>query len=218
VPGDSEQSGGVSTSFVIAHEYGHHVAAFRSNAPFPALDYGPKRWASYERVCSRALDGRLAPGDEGRRYAANPGEAWAETYAHLVYPDVRWDYVRILEPDRGSLAAARADVLDPWTSGRTRSFAGRFAPGRDGATKRFTLRLSLDGALRVKLDGPRRAQYDLRLLSAGGTLARSRAAGSGDRVVLRAACRTRAGAEPLTLAVVRRSGSGPFTLRVGYAG
>ena len=32
----------------IAHEYGHHIAAFRDNPPFDALDYGPKYWASYE--------------------------------------------------------------------------------------------------------------------------------------------------------------------------
>jgi hypothetical protein len=218
VPGDSEASGGVTTSFVIAHEYGHHVAAFRSNAPFSALDFGPKRWASYERVCSRTLAGRLAPGDEGTGYAANPGEAWAETFAHLVYPGVEWDYTNLLRPTAGSLKAARADVLEPWTAPRTRTFAGRFDAGRAGATRRFTLKVSLDGALGVRLRGPRHAQYDVRLLSGRQTLARSRAAGSDDHVTLRAACRTSRGAEPLTLSVARRSGRGAFTLRARYAG
>ncbi|HEX6025917.1 MAG TPA: hypothetical protein VFZ00_28250, partial [Solirubrobacter sp.] len=67
-----------SVEYVIAHEYGHHIAAHRSNAPLSALDYGPKRWASYELVCVNAMRGRLAPGDEGEFYRHNPGEAWAE--------------------------------------------------------------------------------------------------------------------------------------------
>jgi hypothetical protein len=219
VPGDAESSsGGVTTSFVIAHEYGHHVAAYRSDAPFSALDFGPKRWASYERVCARTLAGRLAPGDEGAGYASNPGEGWAETYAHLVYPDVEWDYTKLLEPTAGSLKAARADVLDPWTGGRTRRFAGTFARGRAGASRRFTVKLSLDGAVAVRLRGPKGAQYDVRLVSAGHTLAAGKAAGSGDRLSLRAACRSTSGTQPLTVAVVRRSGHGAFRLRVSYAG
>ncbi len=133
VPGDMHSSGGVTTSFVIAHEYGHHVAAYRSNAPFSALDFGPKRWSSYERVCARTLAGKLFPGDEGNHYVANPGEAWAETYAHLVYPKVHWFYTRLLKPDAGALAAARADVLDPWTGPATKRFAGTLAERRGEA-------------------------------------------------------------------------------------
>jgi hypothetical protein len=218
VPGDgTEAPDGVTTSFVIAHEYGHHVAAFRSNAPFGALAFGPKRWASYERVCARTLAGRLFPGDEGEHYASNPGEGWAETFAHLVYPKVRWDYTPLLEPTAGSLAAARADVLDPWSGPRRRTFRGRFSPG-GAVRKRFGLAVSLDGALEVRLSGPRRAQYDLRLVSDGHTLARSSARGSADRAGLRAACRSSRGAETLSLQVIRRSGSGPFRLTARYAG
>ena len=48
VPGEqtAANDSGVTTSYVIAHEYGHHIARYRSNAPFPALSFGPKRWAS----------------------------------------------------------------------------------------------------------------------------------------------------------------------------
>jgi hypothetical protein len=217
VPGDVQESGGVTTSFVIAHEYGHHVAANRSNAPFSALDFGPKRWASYERVCSRTLDGKLFPGDEARHYAANPGEGWAETFAHLVYPNVRWDYTSLLKPNAASLAAARADVLDPWTGSVTRTFTGDFAGG-SSKTRRFSVEVALDGALRVKLSGPKGAQYDLRVRSHGATFAHSSAKGSDDLISLRAACRTTSHAEKLTVEVVRRSGSGPFRLSARYAG
>jgi hypothetical protein len=218
IPGDAQQqSGGVTTSFVIAHEYGHHIAAYRSNAPFSALDFGPKRWASYERVCSRTLDGKLFPGDEAGHYAANPGEGWAETYAHLKYPDVRWDYTSLLKPDAASLTAARADVLDPWTSPVTHRFSGDL--GSSGATtRRFTFKVALDGALRVKLSGPKGAQFDLRLRSGGATFAHSSAKGSQDTIDLRAACRTTSHAEKVTVQVVRRSGSGSFRLSARYAG
>ena len=73
------ESGGATTSYVVAHEYGHHIAANCSDAPFPAIAYGPKYRASEELVCARTLAGRLAPGDEGSRYGSNPAEACAET-------------------------------------------------------------------------------------------------------------------------------------------
>ena len=52
----------LSAEAIIAHEYGHHVAANRSNAPWAALDWGTKRWATYIQVCGRARDGRALPG------------------------------------------------------------------------------------------------------------------------------------------------------------
>ncbi|HWT95795.1 MAG TPA: hypothetical protein VN238_22535 [Solirubrobacteraceae bacterium] len=104
VPGDELQNaGGVTTSYVVAHEYGHHVANHRSNSPFNALDFGPKQWASEQDVCSYTLDGRLAPGDEAEAYAANPGEAWAESYAQLKYPTGR---VELHEPAQADDALA----------------------------------------------------------------------------------------------------------------
>src|SRR3954453_8413121 len=50
MPGDA-LSGGNSTEAVVAHEYGHHVATFRNNSPWRAVDFGPKYWATYEDVC-----------------------------------------------------------------------------------------------------------------------------------------------------------------------
>ncbi len=76
VPADATSTGGtsgVTLDYVLAHEYGHHVAAHRSDAPYPSLDFGPKYWASYERICSGTLDGRYAPGDESEGYLENPG-------------------------------------------------------------------------------------------------------------------------------------------------
>src|SRR4051812_15260739 len=115
VPDAQAADSDVSVDYVIAHEYGHHIAAHRSNAPLDALDFGPKRWSSYELVCANTLDGRLAPGDEGDNYRFNPGEAWAEAYARLIYPTEAWRFTPLLKPTSGSLLAAQADVVSPWT-------------------------------------------------------------------------------------------------------
>jgi hypothetical protein len=207
---------GVSTAYVVTHEYGHHVAAFRSNTPFAALDFGPKFWASYEKVCDHVLGGRLAPGSEGRFYLQNPGESWAEAYARLVYPNERWRFTRLLRPDAGALEAARRDVLEPWTKPAVATFRGRFTrTGPD--VKRFTFPLTLDGALRVQLHGPSRARYDLRVSSLGETRGRTTGNAARDRLTWRAACRERRN-ETIAVWVSRRSGTGAFSVDVTYAG
>ncbi|HEY6696564.1 MAG TPA: hypothetical protein VI006_27170 [Solirubrobacteraceae bacterium] len=128
---------------------------------------GPKYWASEELVCARTLAGRLAPGDEGSRYGSNPGEAWAETYAQVSYPGVAWSVHPAARPTAASLAAARKDVLTPWTGPRTTTFRGALGPS---ATRRsFRIRPHLDGEARFRLHGPARANYDLRISSGAGS-------------------------------------------------
>jgi hypothetical protein len=217
VPGEQvESQTGVTTSYVMAHEYGHHVAALRENPPFSALDVGPKIWASYEKVCDRVLGGQLAPGAEGRYYTANPGESWAETYARLTYPDEPWRFSSLLKPDAGALDAARRDVLAPWVAPAVKTFIGRFtATGPDA--KRFLFALTLDGAMKVKLHGPSRARYDLRVTSLGQTRGQSQGNAARDELSWRAACRERRN-ETVAVRVLRHSGTGPFSVTVTYAG
>lgn len=218
VPGQQVESiSGVTTNYVIAHEYGHHIAAHRDNPPFETLDYGPKHWASYQMICNRAINGRLHPGDERANYLRNPGEAWADTYAHLAFPAVPWRFSSLLTPDATSYALARKDVLTPWTKRVTKTFRGTFSP-TSGNARRFSFKLTLDGTMTVRLNGPAQANYDLALLSGGKVEDRTRKAGSEDRISYPAgACRERA-AETITVSVTRRQGSGPFTLKVTYAG
>src|SRR4051794_6661811 len=218
VPGEQTDadSSGVTTSYVVAHEYGHHIAASRSNAPFRAFSFGPKYWSSYERVCDRSVKGLLAPGNESDLYFSNPGEGWAETYAHLRYPDVSWDFNPLLKPDAGAYDAARKDVLTPWTRNVAKVFKGTF--GRHGSrTRRFSFDLTLDGALHVRLRGPKKSNYNLFLSSNGRSEGKTSAAGSRDSVNYEAACREDA-TEHVTVGVKRVAGSGPFTVRVSYAG
>jgi hypothetical protein len=213
VPGEQPPDEEVSPSYIVAHEYGHHIANHRSNAPFEALDFGPKRWASLKNVCHQAIAGRLLPGDEGDGYRANPGEAWAETYAQLKYRQP-WRYSALLRPTPAGNFAAAADVLDPWRTDRGRAFRGRL--GRLDAQDRHRFRLSLDGTLAVRLQGPRRADYDLVVRANGRVVGRTSAAGSRDRRSWEAACVQ--APETITVTVRRRSGAGPYTLRVRWAG
>ena len=218
VPGEQTSAGpdGVTTSYVVAHEYGHHIAASRSNAPFNAFRFGPKYWASYEMVCDRAFKGLLAPGNEEQFYLSNPGEGWAETYAQLKYPEVAWQFNPILKPDTAAFDAARKDVLTPWTQNTSQVFKGTFSL-HGSRTRRFSFDLTLDGSLSARLKGPRKSNYNLFLSSNGRDEGRTTSAGSRDSVRYEAACREDA-VEHVTVGVKRVSGSGPFTLRVSYAG
>jgi hypothetical protein len=65
---------------VAAHECGHHIAANRSNFPWRAFDWGPKRGATYEGVGQGVVENLMFPGDEDAHYYQNPGEGWAEAY------------------------------------------------------------------------------------------------------------------------------------------
>jgi hypothetical protein len=205
---DAQTTSDVPVDYVIAHEYGHHIAMHRSNAPLAAIDYGPKRWSSYELVCAQTADGKLAPGDEGTNYAYNPGEAWADTYARLTFPTVAWQFTSLLKPTGGSYLAASADVAQPWTTRVSQTFT----------TSTFKLPLTLDGAFTLQLSGPARSNYDLVVRSGGKLVDKTSTASSKDRIHYRVACRdTRT--ETLTVQVLHRSGApGPVSVKATYAG
>jgi len=211
-----EQGSDLSVGYIVAHEYGHHIAAHRDNSPFPAIDYGPKYWASTELVCQGAADKRYFPGNEGARYKSNPGESWAEAYAHLIYPDVSWVFDPTLKPDGTSLAAARRDVLQPWRGNVTKRFSGTLAAGEKA--KDFRMRLKLDGSFAVALSGPRSVNFDLGLIADGREQGTSRAKGSADKLSFRVACRSKTSGGQVTIRVRRRSGAGPFTVTAKYPG
>ena len=71
----AEDEPDLSAEATLAHEYGHHVAANRSNEPWPALAWGTKRWASHEQVCRGARRHDVFPGAQaGLRYRYHPRE------------------------------------------------------------------------------------------------------------------------------------------------
>ncbi len=121
---------------MITHEYGHHIAASRDNDPWPAVEWGTKRWASYLNVCRRSQAGQLFPGDEGDRYALNPGEAYAEDYRVLNerregLPESAWTIVdQSLYPDQTALDLLAQDVTASVDGQHDHDLPGRLPPGR----------------------------------------------------------------------------------------
>jgi len=222
VPG--ERVGGIPVEYAITHEYGHHLASRRSNDPWDALDWGAKHWASATRVCTHVKKDRLFPGNQGAHYFDDPGEGFADGYAHLHYPDVPWNYNELMRPGHSAFAAIRRDVLRPWVRNRTRTFRGRLGPGR--GTRAFTIRLTLDGELALRLTAPRGGSYSVEAATGGFASGHVLRSGHGFGIEW---CRRRR-AEQVTLTVRRRAGRRsrpqrahhrgrtPFTLTASWPG
>jgi hypothetical protein len=146
-----------SVEEVLTHEYGHHIANTRANDPWPAIAYGTKRWATYERVCEKEAAGQAFPGDEGEHYLQNPGEAFAESFLHLNevklgVSESPWFYDPRLAPDPAALAAIEQDVRTPWKKAKITRWAGRFV--RRGQRRTLTFKTALDGVFAAELRGP----------------------------------------------------------------
>jgi hypothetical protein len=147
----NEPAFGFAPEEVARHEYGHHIARNRSNAPWSAIDWGPKHWATAARICPRVRWNSAYPGDESLLYKLNSGEAFAEAYRVLV--DTRlgeehpaWPLVdSSFYPDRAALDAIEQDVVSPWTRPTVHILHLR---GRVGRTRIAT---PLDGTLTVRL-------------------------------------------------------------------
>ena len=127
-----DRSTGVPIEQVLAHEYGHRIAAHRLNSPWSSEEYGPKYWATYANVCQRTAQGSAFPGDEGVNYANNPGEAFADTYrAYVVSLATGTDWatnVPFLTPSFPNDDAAQywvaTDVHSGWPGPENTSWAG----------------------------------------------------------------------------------------------
>jgi hypothetical protein len=174
-------------NFVIAHEYGHHVANHRNNAPFanPAIAWGPKNWASWAGVCAGVRAGRYFPGDEGSHYRQNPGEAFAESFAHNRFPadPVPWEWPAFPGPDANAYAAIQRDALSPWSGNHADRRRGRFGTRRKVHKQTKGFATPLDGDLTVTLKGPDRANLGLKLKGPNGSVvARSDGPGSKEQV------------------------------------
>ena len=153
-PGESPEAQ-LTAEGTLAHEYGHHVAANRVNSPFSALDYGTKRWSSYEDVCSRSEQGALFPGAEDyAHYSLNPGEAFAESYRvlnehRLGLPEDPWSIVTdSLYPDAEALTRLEQDVLHPWTTNTTTTLK-TVVSGKVRA-RTMPIEIAYDGTLTVR--------------------------------------------------------------------
>jgi hypothetical protein len=212
--GDS--TAGIPPVSIAAHEYGHHIAANRNNAPWKALDWGTKRWASTMGICSRVTAGSAFPGDEGSNYTLNPGEGFAESYRVLVETNgtavgYEWPIVDpSFRPTPESLAAIREDVLHLWVGPTTKTIRGKFLRGRRAWTTQVAT--LLDGDLRVRVTVPGGGADDVTLLTGDGrtVLATGSWASTGGKSAEYRVC----GARSLRARVTRGGAAARFTLRV----
>lgn len=191
---------------IVAHEYGHHVAANRADSPWSAEDYGTKRWASYENICAKAEAGTASPGDESGSYDQNPGEAFAEAYRVLNLTkegqtSIGWDIVsRSFYPDATALSLLDEDVLSPWQGPTVSHVHGSFGYG---SVRTIGVRTTLDGSFVARLHAPKNAKLRLALYTGSKLIAR----GTTVRYDI-------CGQRSLTLKVERLKGVGAFTVDV----
>lgn len=204
---------GVTAQSVVTHEYGHHVANNRVNDPWSAIDWGTKRWASYENVCAKARAGELVPGDEGRFYKLNPGEAFAEDYRVLNerragIPESAWQVVdQSLYPDQAALDALAQDVTSPWTQNTTTTYRAVLGPRASG--RGFRVATPLDGNFRLTLTSSAKERLTLRVVDTGsGTVLAADSSSVRAKTLAVSIC----GQRSLQVQVKRVTGSGPFTL------
>jgi hypothetical protein len=175
---------GTTPEEVVRHEYGHHVALYRSNAPWPAIDWGPKRWASSASVCARVARQEAFPGNERERYAQNPGEAWAEAYRLMDERRAgiatgRWEIVSSsFFPTDADVQAAERDVLEPWTAGRRVELRRVL---KRGQVWWIPVATPLDGAIAATVTIPRGGRHEAVLLAANRRTLIKRAAAAGPR-------------------------------------
>jgi hypothetical protein len=206
---------GITARAVLTHEYGHHMADNRLNDPWSAVDYGTKRWATYESVCRRAKSGELAPGDEGSRYTFNPGEALAEDFRLLNerrqgLPETFWGVVDdSLYPDQTALDLLALDVTTPWTANTTTTLKSSFTTRATG--RGFPIATPLDGTFAVTLTSPRTARLTLRVVDPATHEVLATSDGT-ERVKHVEA--TVCGSRTLQVQVKRVKGAGAFTLAV----
>ena len=207
VPGDTLPDG-TTKETILVHELGHNLARNRVNPPWNALDWGTKRWATAENICSRTAAGTAFPGDEGANYQLNPGEALAESYRILNFEKQTWPNWTVLVPiivdqsfypSAADLEALKEDVLQPWTASTVATWAGRIVSAK--RTVRRVVATPLDGSFSVKLTRePKGASISLVDTKTGVTVAHG----------LRRAATTVCGQRALTI-VVKATSPGAFS-------
>ena len=147
---------GASREFVLAHEYGHHVAQHRDMpAPFPAaIDWGPERWSSVEHVCQGHRTRRLLPRRRGHALLRGPGRGLRRELRLQPLPRSGGG-VGLgagAAPEPRLLRALREDTLRPWLGRHSFTVSGRVP--RDGAIVQ-EFRTPFDGKVSIGPAGDR---------------------------------------------------------------
>ncbi len=209
----------VTPQEIVRHEFGHHIAANRSNPPWRAIDWGPKAWASDQGICTRTADLTAYPGDEGDHYDLNPGEAWAESYRVFAeqragVPPSPWEIVDpSFQPDPEALVAIEKDVLQPWTASTTRVYRRKLTLETPKVWS-IPLQTPLDGDIAITVSLPKGGYHRVTLLGQDGTTVVARGLWSG--TTTQRVSMTLCGQRSLTLRITRRGSVGRVTAVVSF--
>ena len=153
VPGEAVD--GIPVEYPLTHEYGHHIASWRSNEPWDALDWGPKYWSSARSICAKVRGGLLFPGDQGGALPRRSGRGLCGRIRAPPVPRCAVVLQRAHAPGYGGVRGDPARRrLDPWSGPRSRTFRGT-ARDRRAAAAAFHIRMHLDGDLELRLAAPR---------------------------------------------------------------
>jgi hypothetical protein len=158
----------------------------------------------------------MVPGDEGRSYALNPGEGFAEAFrvtneARAGATEFDWPIVSpLFMPDEAARRAIEDDVLRPWSAPAVVRVAGTLSGNRRAWTR--TIATPLDGELALTLRLPRPRLYDVTVLSADRktVLARSRWSSTTEKTLGFTVC----GERSVLVRVTRTGPAGRFSLRI----
>jgi hypothetical protein len=203
-PGD-DPSSDLSAEAVVTHEYGHHVANNRSDAPWQAIDYGTKRWSSYMQVCAKTASGELFPGaEQDARYQLNPGEGFAESYRvlnerRLGVVESPWQVVsQALYPDATALSLIEQDVLSPWTGPAQSSLSATLTKRAKART--LSVATPFDGTFRVTVRAAKGERVGVNLVTSSGTrVAHTVVTGTAARTLTTTVCGSRTYSVKLSL-------------------
>jgi len=214
-PGD-DPSADLSAEAVVTHEYGHHVANSRNDAPWEAIDYGTKRWSSYIQVCAKAATGELFPGaEQDARYRLNPGEGFAESYRvlnqrRLGVPESPWQVVSdSLYPDATALSLIEQDVLSPWNGNAQSGLSAALT--KRAKTRILTVSTPLDGLFRITIRAAKGERVGVSLLTSTGTsVGRTTVVGTSSRSLTTTVCGSRT--YSLKLSLTKGSGRARATV------
>ena len=167
------------------------TARTRSGRP---SSIGPEYWATSQFICAGALSEPpvFFPGDEDQHYLENPGEGWADTYAHLPengFESAPFQFSPLFHRDQAAFDAIRKDIFS--------ALAGQRDPHRDRDARqqheqeRFALVVGLDGPSGGPAERARAApNFDLQV-RLGGEVRRQHPQGGKQRPRRRARCARR---------------------------
>jgi hypothetical protein len=208
---------GTTPEEVVRHEYGHHVGFHRINTPWPAIDWGPKGWATAASVCPKVFRREAFPGDDGRNYAQDPGEAWAEVYRVMNErkAGITTSSWRIIAdsfyPSQAALVAAEQDVLRPWTKNRIATFRRTYRK----PTKKpwwIPVQTPLDGELKLSALLPGQGEFEVALLASNRRSVVKRAQWVSQR--LKRTATNVCGQRSLFVRVTPKQGAGRVTITI----